>query len=49
MDSSHEKEENELSDKHGILRTYSIVSVMLLNQQERPRIKYCYRSSEIHC
>ena len=38
------------NDRHGILRTWSIVSVaMLLNQQERPPSKYCYQPSEIYC
>ena len=47
--SLHKKQANELGDKHGILQTCSIVSVaMLLKQQERPPIKYCSPSSEIH-
>ena len=38
------------SNKHGILQTWSIVSVaMLLNQQERSPRKYCYQSSENYC
>ena len=38
------------SNKHGILQTWSIVSVaMLLNHQERSPRKYCYQSSEIYC
>ena len=38
------------NDKHGILQTWSIVSVaILLNQQERSPRKYCYQSSEIYC
>ena len=45
---SHKKQVNELSDKHGILQTCSIVSVaMLLNQQERPSeisLKLGYRT-----
>ena len=41
---------NELTDRHGILQTWSFVSVaMLLNQQERPPRKYCYQSCEIYC
>ena len=48
--SLHKKQANNLSDKHGILQTCSIVSVAkLLNQQERPPRKYRYYSSEIHC
>ena len=48
--SLHKKQANELSDKHGILQTFSLVSVgMLLNQREGHRIWYCYRVSEIHC
>ena len=36
------------NNKHGILQTWSIVSVAtLLNKQERPPRKYCYQSSEI--
>ena len=50
FNSSHKKQANELSDKHRLLQTCSVVSVaMLLNQQERSPIKYCYRSSEIRC
>ena len=37
------------TDRHGILQTWSIVSVaMLVNQQERSPRKYCYKSSEIY-
>ena len=39
------KQANELCDKYGILQTWSIVSVSIVNQQERPPREYCYHLS----